>query len=494
MAAHAVAQQVSAQDFTEPRESGALWAPVSSKLLTRGERRLEASTFLTDGFGLRQGVEAVSSTLRMSDMATVWQPSRLKGFQVDEGKGLPFLSAGQVFESQSRVRKWLAEAMVPAVDTRYLDTSWLLLSCSGEVGRVTAVYDEHLGKVITHDLLRIVPRDPSHYGWLYAYMKTPTFFAIARSAQYGHMIKHLEPEHVQAMPVAMPDAAIRRDVGQDARDALEKRQKARSLQRQADGRYGSLVNPGGITPASKPYSTVSSSEVIATRRRLEGQFHRSDVREIEQMVRTAGRTAQPLADLVKSVFMAPRFKRYFGWNGTPYRSASELFDVNPPVTKRIYAGLLQQPDVYMLRAGEMIMARSGQTYGLLGRTMVLTSNHHGTFGSEDLIRIVPDEARARTGYLRTALNHVEYGRPRVVRYASGTSVPHLDPPDIRDVLIPRFDGAVEHEIADLSDEATRLSAEADRLESAAVEAAERAVAALTGRHWPMTAVAAAGEE
>ena len=77
---------------------------------------------------------------------------------------------------------------------------------------------------------------------------------------------------------------------------------------------------------------------------------------------------------------------------------------------------------------------------------------------------------------------MDYGRPRVVRYASGTSVPHLDPPDIRDVLVPRFSQAQEDEIADLSDEATALSAEADRLETAAVRAAEMAIVLLTNRH------------
>lgn len=159
-----------------------------------------------------------------------------------------------------------------------------------------------------------------------------------------------------------------------------------------------------------------------------------------------------------------------------------MFDVNPPVTKRIYAGLLENPEAYLLQPGQIIMARSGQTYGLLGRTLVLNKNHKGTFGSEDLIRIVPDPSKARTGYLQTVLNHVDYGRPRVVRYASGTSVPHLDPPDIRQVLIPRFDAVQEDAIADLCDEATSLSAAADRLESAAVRAAEEAVSVLTGRH------------
>jgi hypothetical protein len=435
----------------------------------------------------------MASTVTMAELASVWQPSRLKGFQVAEGKGLPFLSAGQVFESRPRVRKWLAEAMIPAVETRYLEPEWLLMSCSGEVGRVTAVYREHLGRVITHDLLRIEPRDPDDYGWLYAYMKTPTFFAIARSSQYGHMIKHLEPEHVLAMPVAMPDDALRRRIGAQAKCALDKRQKARSLQDQADDLYAHAVNPNGVTVNETASSTVRASNLAHGRRRLEGQFHRSEVLQIEQLVESAGRSASALGDLVKSVTVGARFKRYFGENGTPYRSASELFDVNPPVTKRIYSALLPEPEKYMLHEGWIIMACSGQTYGLLGRTMVLTENHDGLFGSHDLIRIVPNVSLARTGYLQTALNHVEYGRPRVVRYASGTSVPHLDPLDIREVMIPRFDSSVEDQIGDLSDKATSLSAEADRLETEAVAAAEGAMSELTGRRGAVRLAAVDGE-
>lgn len=481
MAQSALKQQ-EAEPIGEAFGTDVLWAPVSARVLAQGDRRLEASTFLTDGFGLRKGLEAVASTAPFSQLADVWQPSRLKGFQVDAGNGLPFFSAGQVFESQPRVRKWLATAMVPDVGTRYLEQDWIVMSCSGEVGRVTAVYDEHLHKVITHDLLRVVPRDAAHYGWLYAYMKTPTFFAIARSSQYGHMIKHLEPEHVLKMPVAMPDAETREQVGTEAAKALELRQAARRVQAQADDAYARAVNPKQFALEASIFSKVGVARLTTGRRRLEGQFYRSDVLRVEEMVEAAGDCVQPLADLVQSVTMSPRFKRYFGKNGTTYRSAGELFDVNPAVTKRIYAGLLDNADVYMLRPGQMIMARSGQTYGLLGRTMVLNENHAGIFGSEDLIRIAPDQSRARTGYLHTALNHVDYGRPRVVRYASGTSVPHLDPLDIREVLIPRLGASQESAIADLSDEATRLSADADRLETAAVQAAERAISVLTGRH------------
>lgn len=458
------------------------WGHVSASLLTRDQRRFEARSYLTDGFGLRRRIEAhEGGWTTFNEVASVWQPSRLKGYTVPEGKGLPFLSAGQVFEARPRVRKWLAAPMVPALETRYLDASMIMLSCSGEVGRVTAVYDEHLETVVTHDLLRIVPRDPNLYGWLYAYMKTTVFFEIARSAQYGHMIKHLEPEHVQAMPVVMPAEASRRQIGAQVVEALALRRRARQLQNEAYARYTALVNPEGARPAKEFWQSVPVTKLSTLRRRFEGQHANSEAQWLEQLIaQNATHGLSSVRDVTKSVRLGARFKRFFGPTGTPYRSASELFDVNPPVIKRVFSALLDRPERYMLEPGDLIMACSGQTYGLLGRTVILTQDHRDVFGSHDLIRITPDDKLMRTGYLHTALSHEQLGRPLVVRHASGTSIPHLDPVDIRTVQIPRFSTSAEDEIADLAEEATKMSQRADQAETTAITAATALVEDVVG--------------
>jgi len=458
------------------------WGHVSASLLSGDQRRFEARSYLTDGFGLRRRIESnADGWTTFSEVASVWQPSRLKGYTVAEGKGLPFLSAGQIFESRPRVRKWLAAPMVPALETRYLETDMIMLSCSGEVGRVTAVYEEHLDTVVTHDLLRVVPRDPHLYGWLYAYMKTRVFFEITRSAQYGHMIKHLEPEHVQAMPVVMPSEKDRAAVGEQVTNALSLRRRARQLQNEAYSRYAALVNPAGEHPSHEFWQSVPVSRLATQRRRFEGQHVNSEARWLDELTaQTATHGLSRVGEVTESVRLGARFKRFFGPTGTPYRSASELFDVNPPVTKRIFSALLDKPERYMLEPGDLIMACSGQTYGLLGRTVILTEDHQDVFGSHDLIRITPNDQLMRTGYLHTALSHEQLGRPQVVRHASGTSIPHLDPVDIRTVQIPRFAAIAEDEIADLAEEATKASQEADRLESLAIAAAATLVEEAVG--------------
>ena len=141
----------------------------------------------------------------------------------------------------------------------------------------------------------------------------------------------------------------------------------------------------------------------------------------------------------------------------------------------IYAKLVRDWEKYILHSGTIIMACSGQKYGILGRALMLTSNHEGLFGSHDLMRIVVDESKVRPGYLLAFLNDPLYGRPYVVRNAYGTSIPHLDSSDIQGVRIPRLDDADEKAIANLMDESVRLSAQADALENEATRLAQEQI-------------------
>ncbi|MDN4491591.1 hypothetical protein QQX13_12175 [Demequina sp. SYSU T00068] len=450
------------------------WAGVPAQLLLSGHRRLEARTYLTDGYGIRSRLESLGDKVSaFSTLAEVWQPSRLKGYETRADVGVPYLSAGQVLEARPRIRKWLARGMINDIDRRTVELGWILLTRSGEVGRVTTPYAHHVGPVITDDLLRVVAHEPESFGWLYAYMRTPSFYAMTRSAQYGHMIKHLEPEHVLALPVLTAEPDVRSEIGALAARAVQLRAQALETEQRAFALYGEHLNPDGVEIVSSIAQSVPVTELMSGRRRFEGQTVRAEVRQLSSLVESSATNGtSTLGEVCSRIALGNRFKRHFGPDGTPYRSAGELFDVNAAVTKRIYAGLLDNPERYMLEPGWLIMACSGQTYGLLGRTLVTTEAHAGVFGSHDLIRIEPDLDQVRIGYLQTVLNHPEYGRPLVIRHASGTSVPHLDPVDVRTIRFPRFGSDVEAEIADLMESAIEMFYLADGLETEATERAE----------------------
>lgn len=439
-----------------------------------GDVRLEASTYLRDGYGFVRLANQCDNHKRLGDLADIWQPSRLTGYTVPEGKGLPFFTAGQVFEDFPRVRKWLAAPFVPQADSRFVKQDWLLLSRSGVVGNVTAVYPHHLNKVITDDLLRIEPKDQDEYGWLYAYMKTDFFKQIARASQYGHMIKHIEVAHANEFPVIMPDAATRKAIGDKAAEAVRLRGEAWKLRDDAfETIERAIGHEGGGTNTSTIRGEVRLSQILERRSRLDADSYCGQINAIDALLERCA--TDKLKDLVSDVYLLPRVARTFGTGGVPFATPSDLFDVNAKPAKHIYAKLIPNHEAFMLKPGELLMVRSGQKYGLLGRVMKITENHRGVFGSDDPIHIKPNEGKIRTGYLLAYLNDPALGRPSVVRNAYGTSIPHLDVKDIKKIRVPRLGSDVESAIADLMDKSVSTSAKADRLENEATKLAQEQI-------------------
>lgn len=304
-------------------------------------------------------------------------------------------------------------------------------------------------------------------------MKTDFFKQIARAAQYGHMIKHIEVAHANGFPVIMPDAATRKAIGDKATEAVRLRGEAWRLRDEA---FKLLEKEVGIAcEAESPAGTcvVSLSKVIDNRSRLDADSYAGSISAVDSLVDVM--EYAPLAELVEDVEELPRFKRFYGDSNVPFVGVSEIFDVNTQPTKFVYAKLINNWERYILKPGTLVMACSGQKYGILGRALLLTENHEGMFGSNHLLRIYPDVTKIQTGYLLAFLNSPTVGRPSVVRCAYGTSVPQLSPVDIKKIRVPRLGADAESAIADLMDRSVSTSAKADRLENEATKLAQEQI-------------------
>lgn len=92
---------------------------ISLSEIWAGERRLEGETYLSPGYTIRKQIENHSEySEKVSKLAEVWQPPRLKGIQVREGDGVPFFTATQVFDIMPINRKWIAAKHTPKLKNR----------------------------------------------------------------------------------------------------------------------------------------------------------------------------------------------------------------------------------------------------------------------------------------------------------------------------------------------------------------------------------------
>jgi hypothetical protein len=294
------------------------------------------------------------------------------------------------------------------------------------------------------------------------------------AAQYGHVIKHLEVSHLEALPVPTIADELLADCNADAKAILKKRNAAVDLIHEAEAIFDEQLGTVSAKEDEAGFSVRASLFTIG-RRRLEASYHHPQAAAIIRRFKKLNLTTEPLNDVVERIWWLTRFKRVFGEEGMPYMSADELFSLNPTITKRVLTEQADNPEDYFVKAGWILMACSGQTYGLNGSVSLADKRHEINFFSHDIVRIIPKTDRIRPGYLYATLGHPRLGRPLVIRYAYGTSIPHLDPGDVASIPIVRFDKSLEDEVADRMEKAVQLRGEADELENAIAERADQLI-------------------
>jgi type I restriction enzyme, S subunit len=444
----------------------AKWMSLSASTLFLGDRRFEAEGYLATAYGIRVAMEGrKDGWSRLEKLARVWQPARLKGIQVSRGFGTPFLAATQVFDLRPAPRKFLSLERTDDAQHRFVTPGLILVTCSGNVGRATLAYKPLEGVLISHDLLRITPHNADHWGWVYAFLRSSKCQAIMTAAQYGHVIKHLEVSHLEALPVPSITDEQLAIFNREAADILKKRNAAQDLIQKAEAIFDREIGTISAKDNEAGYA-IRASSMMAGRRRFEAGFHHPHAAAILRRFKKLNLTIEPLNDVSDRIWWLTRFKRIFGDEGMPYMSADELFSLNPTITKKVLAEQAENAEDYLVKAGWIVMACSGQTYGLNGSVSLADKRHESNFFSHDIVRIIPKIGRVRPGYLYAALGHPRFGRPLVIRHAYGTSIPHLDPGDVATIPIVRFNKSLENDIADAMERAVELRAEADELENA----------------------------
>ncbi len=443
---------------------------VRASLLKKAQRRMEAESYLTDGYGIRLAIEAKPVGWGyFSEIASASAPPRIKQILVSPEHGVPYLNTSQVFDLRPTPRKWLAMEKTTKAEERLVKQGTILVMASATVGRAIVATKVHENTFISHHFMRVAPHRQDMAGWVYAFLRSQQALAMMRGSQYASVIRHIEPHHLGNLPVPLVSKGVAAGFQRRVDAIVACRNDAARLRDEAEAAFAKAV---GTADASEPEHgfTVNVSRVRSGRRRLEAAYHSPQVRAIV----ASFKRWQPLGEITDGVWWGKRFKRHYGEGGIPYLSADDVFTTNPYSTTKILVDSEDNHEDFFVERGWLLMACSGQTYGLNGAATIATEWHENTFFSHDLIRIRPKEG-ARAGYLLTALTHPTLGRPVLIREAYGMSIPHLDPDDVASFPVVRLGKTTEDRIADLAERACAEQARAEVLERELAEAAGKVI-------------------
>lgn len=452
------------------------WSSVRASSLSVRERRLEAANVLARASATRAAIESQQTGwARLSDFARVWQPSRLKGIQVEERFGTPFLAASQIYDVRPVPRKWLSANRTPDREQRFVSEGTIVVTCSGNVGRATVAHAATAGALVSHDLLRVEPKSGDSAGWLYAYLRAPTVRRMMKSTDYGQIVKHLETQHLDALPVVFPpDVALLQECDEGMKRIVACRNEAVRRNREAEALFGNCFLEIPETQSQVGFVVGARDRMFGTRRRFDAWHHHPRREAVERCLRRQCREWVTLREAGCDIWLPNRFRRVPAEDGALLVDSSQNFEVNPDYSKRISVTGIRDERGGTVEPGWLMMSRSGQVYGLIGSVALATERHKDKVVSDHVTRIVPGGG-LEAGYLCVAMGHPVLGRWRVKALAWGSSVPCIEVEDLKSFCIPRVDAAVEQKISELASEAFALWAEADQLEDELANLAEQEV-------------------
>ena len=450
---------------------------IRASVLFAGDRRMEAETYLSSGFGIRMAIQSKPKGWRyFRQLAKVWMPNRLKGILVSPGHGHPFFAATQVFDVRPIARKFLAVEKMRGAKNCFVHEGLVLVTRSGSVGRPVIAHMPHLGVVISDDLLRVEALDPKDKGWLYAFLLAPQTRAMTKSAHYGHIIKHLETSHLEALPIPTVDDATALDFSKRVAKILELRNEGHRLTLEAEARFevalGSLV----VKDWGEEGFTVKASKSFGSgRRRLDAARHNPGAATIHHFLAKRGQGFSTLPEAGYDVWVPGRYKRIPAEDGVIYRDSADLLEINPDLPKR-YADC-KFGDRYRgrVKEGWVLIACSGQVYGIIGTAILATQALDNQVVSNHVLRAAPRKGSVPAGYIVTALTHPLFGRPVVKALAFGSSVPEIDGDDLAELQIVRLKPHDESAIDELAQESAKKRAAADLLEREITADAEKII-------------------
>ena len=163
----------------------------------------------------------------LKDLADPFIPPRFKRIYVESEYGVPFLQGSHVPMIKPFDIKYLSRAAHKNLEPWIIKAGWVMITCSGTIGRIALVPKQWEGWAASQHIERIVPKDKNQAGYIAAFLMTPYGQIQLASKVYGGVVDELTAEDTGA--IMIPDAPaddVQRKIGDLVLAAYENNAKA----------------------------------------------------------------------------------------------------------------------------------------------------------------------------------------------------------------------------------------------------------------------------
>lgn len=363
---------------------------------------------------------------RLDEVSHCFYEARFaRNYVLHAAHGTQFLTASDMLLADLKGLRLLSTRGTPQLHDLQLQPGWTLMSRSGTIGRTVYVRGEMQGMVASDDVIRIASDEQVMTpGYLFAYLTSAPAQALIQQRTYGSVVQHIEPHHIADLPVPLPDAAKQQRIHALVAGAAAARTEASRLLDEAAGYFDALAGPmPSLHDHARAAGVVRRSGLGM---RLDPFHHVGWAAEV------GGLEGTPIGELA-TVSRPAIVKRIFVDGGIPWVSGIDIYQIRPTFRDRIRRADAESANC-LIHEGQVLVQRSGQRYGLIGRAAYVGKRCEGWAAGEDLMRVAAEshyDAARIFAFLRS-----DVGRRAMLRHSYGTSIPHVNPEGIASLIIP----------------------------------------------------------
>lgn len=433
--------------------------------------RLEAGAYNREAENISSSIhEGKYEAVKFEEFASCYTCGR-SAKVIHSKSPYPFFQPSSVTDIKPKADGYLYSKKASEIEALKIHEGQVLLTCSGTIGRAVYVSETLSEKYLSQDMIRIDCKNSDDAGYIYAYLKSSECQKILQSLAYGAVIQHINPEHLNDIPVPNAPKDLRRKIHELVLKSYALRDESNSMIDEAEALMIRELELPPLDDMKKKHEkmtfTVDSSDFVSSMR-FEASFHSplfgtilNHLKEHADEVLTVGDSR-----VSSKIILPGRFKRVYvneGY-GVPFFGGRSIFELDPEDKK--YLAFSQHEELIrdeLTIHENMILVTCSGTLG----NVVLVPKHWDNWAvTHDLIRILTQEGIE--GYAWIWLQS-DYVNAMINMLSYGAVVKHIDIEHVSSVPFPLLkDKEIQTRINSLALDANKKRYEAYMLEREAM--------------------------
>lgn len=453
------------------------WSSVALSEVIESGKRLDATKFDIE---LKKATQLINSSpyelLSITGDEGVcdsYRPGICKRIFVSKrDNSIEMLTPSQVTEINPKVEKYLSTLMKKTISNWFVKNGEILLSCSGTIGNVTLVTKTLNQKCVSQNMIRIVPKSEDDIGYIYAYLKSKVGQMFLTHNNYGAVIQHIDPDHLQTVKIPLAPKSIRCRIHDLIIRSYELRDESNALLDKAEQMLVEELKLPPVEEMQNADDTVETFNVKLSElnKRTDASYHVPVVKAIVNHLKEHADEVTTIGDerISKQVILPGRFKRVYveeGY-GKVLFGGKQIHELDPSGKKylSIAKHSKRMNEELQINENTTLITRSGT----IGKVVLVPRHWESWIASEHIIRVVP-ASKEMAGYISVFLAS-DYGYELITRYTYGSVVDEIDDNHVRDIAFPLLkDKGKQQEINALALEANEKRYQAYCLEQEALK-------------------------